>query len=89
MRTGAGRSRHRRVLAGGRGGAPKRDPVDERIIGMSKPTGRLIDSGKWGGWPGCRTYNVPVDSEAGMVCPDWWEEAHGLNPLVTRRIGIG
>ncbi|NLW55109.1 MAG: pectate lyase [Firmicutes bacterium] len=81
VRTEPAEVAYRRVLAGAGAVLPKRDPVDERIIrDVEAGTGRLIDSQEEvGGWPELRTYNVPVDSDRDGM-PDWWEEAHGLNP---------
>jgi len=62
--------------------SPRRDAVDERIIGNIRAgRGHIIDS-QWevGGWPEYRCADVPVDSDRDGM-PDTWEETAGLDPM--------
>ncbi|TWT77590.1 hypothetical protein Pla123a_13860 [Posidoniimonas polymericola] len=74
------------VLAGAGATLPRRDPVDERIIGMVRSgtvtyeegKGILTDISQVGGYP---EYNGEpyADADADGM-PDEWEQEHGLNP---------
>ncbi len=60
---------------------PRRDAVDERILGMiDRGEGRIIDSQEEvGGWPGLEAAEAPADADRDGL-PDEWERAHGLDP---------
>ncbi|MDZ7374363.1 MAG: T9SS type A sorting domain-containing protein [candidate division KSB1 bacterium] len=79
------------VLADGGASLPRRDPIDERIVGEVR-TGSATYGGIWGagkgiidsqdqvgGWPALFTYDVPEDQDHdGMA--DAWERLYGLDP---------
>jgi len=73
------------------GASLARDAIDRRIVeearhgtathGGAKGAGSgIIDSqDDVGGWPELRSLEPPLDSD-GDGLPDWWKEAHGLDP---------
>jgi len=66
---------------------PRRDPVDQRVIGDVRRGKASIGSGiidrveQVGGWPELLTYDVPMDTDNDGM-PDDWETAEGLNKKV-------
>ena len=73
------------VLAGAGATMPRRDPVDERIIGevrSGRPTygnGIIRTPADVGGWPDYRSIPAPVDTDHDGM-PDAWELRHGFDP---------
>jgi hypothetical protein len=69
------------VLAGAGAVAPRRDAVDERVVGdVRNGTGSIIDSPEQvGGFPVYERGVAPVDSD-GDGMPDEWERRMGLDP---------
>jgi pectate lyase len=70
-----------RVLVFAGATLPRRDPVDERLLGQVRAgTGKIIDSqDQVGGWPVYASLEAPPDTD-GDGLPDAWEREHGLNP---------
>lgn len=60
---------------------PARDVVDQRIVNdvINRTGGIIDDPSHVGGWPEMAAGTPPADSDHDGM-PDWWEEAHGLNP---------
>lgn len=64
---------------------PRRDAVDERIIGevaagtATHGNGIIDTTDQAGGWPAYRSLPAPVDTDHDGM-PDAWERRHGLNP---------
>jgi pectate lyase len=63
-----------------------RDPVDERIIHDVRTgtatfgrNGFIDSQDEVGGWPELPSLKAPDDRDRDGM-PDWWEEAHGLDP---------
>ncbi len=71
----------KKVLARAGATLPRRDAVDNRVVGEVKSrSGRIIDSPKQaGGYPKLESGTAPVDSDRDGI-PDDWEKAHGLDP---------
>lgn len=69
------------VLANAGATRPRRDAIDERIVGdVRNGTGTIIDSpDQVGGYPAYRSAAAPADSD-GDGMPDEWERSVGLNP---------
>ncbi|HSS20483.1 MAG TPA: hypothetical protein VLL54_10445 [Pyrinomonadaceae bacterium] len=72
---------YRDVLKSVGASLPRRDPVDERIVGeVRRRQGKLVDSqAQVGGWPVLKSKPAPVDTD-GDGMPDAWERRHKLNP---------
>jgi len=60
---------------------PKRDSIDERVIGeVQEGNGKIIDSQEdVGGWTNYESSLAPIDNDNDGL-PDDWETKHGLNP---------
>jgi pectate lyase len=71
----------KRVLASAGATAPRRDPLDARVIQeVTNRTGHVInDPAEVGGWPALRSGPVLADAD-GDGMPDRWEAAHGSDP---------
>jgi hypothetical protein len=69
------------VLAGAGATAPRRDPVDRRVVAdVENETGSIINSpDDVDGYPELAGGNAPVDSDHDGI-PDDWETMMGLDP---------
>jgi len=70
-----------RVLATVGATLPRRDPVDQRLVGQVRHnTGKVIDSqDEVGGWPQLKSTAPPKDSNNDGM-PDKWQARYGLDP---------
>jgi hypothetical protein len=81
VRTTSAAIAYQEVLAHAGATAPRRDPVDERIIReVREGSGAHIDSQfEVGGWPAVESGRPPRDTDRDGM-PDDWELSRGLNP---------
>jgi pectate lyase len=81
VKTDPAEEAYQRILEGVGATKPKRDLVDERLIGEIKQgTGKIINSqSEVGGWPEYRSAEPLADSDLDGM-PDEWETLYGLDP---------